>query len=355
MNEAVDRVIEQRERLDRGFPASVVLSAAFHLLVGGVAFGAAWLGPRPPLVRVAPGILIPLPPGGGGPLAPEPPPTAAKAPPAAPEPAPEPPPKVIQPPREAKPQGLPRPDARKAKPKPQKSAPPARPAPPSEERRPPASGTTASQATPGLGLIGPSGPGVPYGTDPMGDWYLAGVQRKIWLIWVRQVEAVRFGPRMQPHHGVAWQCLPESADVYPRCLAPREGSAKPQAVQGGESRRITAPEARDAGASNGAMLIPLTEGNIRHGHIYLTRHIGRFPPDALGGATQAEAGRPLRLHMEGDQVVETDIVKSRRIFRSRAWRAWFARQRARAGDRVRLEPKGPRDFRVTLVRGSARD
>jgi len=175
------------------------------------------------------------------------------------------------------------------------------------------------------------------------------------LIWVRQVEAVRFGPRMQPHHGVAWQCLPESADVYPRCVAPREGGAKPQAVQGGESRRITAPEARDAGASNGAMLIPLTEGNIRHGHIYLTRHIGRFPPDALGGATQAEAGRPLRLHIEGDQVVETDIVKSRRIFRSRAWRAWFARQRARAGDRVRLEPKGPRDFRVTLVRGSARD
>ena len=31
---------------------------------------------------------------------------------------------------------------------------------------------------PGLALTGPAGPGVPGGTDPGGDWYLAGVQRK---------------------------------------------------------------------------------------------------------------------------------------------------------------------------------
>jgi TonB family protein len=47
---------------------------------------------------------------------------------------------------------------------------------------------TSSQ-TPGLGIIGIPGPGSPTGTDSMGDWYLAGVQRKIWMIWNRQVHS----------------------------------------------------------------------------------------------------------------------------------------------------------------------
>lgn len=189
MNEAVDRVIEQREGLDRGFPASLVLSVGFHLLVAGAAFGAAWLAPRKPLVRITTGVAIPLPPGGGGPVAPAPLPAAAKATPA-PEPAAPPPPKVIKPPKEEpKPQGLPRPDARKRRPPPEKSAPPpSRAAAPAAEQRRPAPASTQT-ATPGLGLIGPAGPGAPGGTDPMGDWYLAGVQRKIWVIWVRQVKA----------------------------------------------------------------------------------------------------------------------------------------------------------------------
>jgi outer membrane biosynthesis protein TonB len=197
MNEAVDRVIEQREALDRGFPAGMVLSATFHLLVVGTAFGAAWLGPRPPLVRVADGIAIALPPGGGGPLDPAPARAAAPAPPAPepvpPAPVPEPPPKVVKPPKEEPRRGLPRPDARKARPKPEKTVAPARSvAPASDERRTASSGAAGARgtnpATPGLGLIGPAGPGVPYGTDPLGDWYLAGVQRKIWLIWMRQVK-----------------------------------------------------------------------------------------------------------------------------------------------------------------------
>lgn len=198
MNEAVDRVIEQREAMDRGFPAGVVLSAVFHLLLVGATFGAAWLGPREPLLRVADGIAIPLPPGGGGPLEPEPAPAAAPpAPvpqePAPPAPAPEPPPKVMKPPKEEPRKGLPRPDAKKVKPKPEKGTSPTRFAgPPSPERTPASSGaaggTGANSATPGLGLIGPAGPGVPTGTDPLGDWYLAGVQRKIWLVWARQIK-----------------------------------------------------------------------------------------------------------------------------------------------------------------------
>jgi protein TonB len=195
VNEAVDRVLEEREALDRGFPAGVVLSGALHLILIGAAVGVAWLGPRRPLLRVADGVAIPLPPGGGGPLQPEPAPAAGPPVTSAPEPAapaPEPPPKVIKPPKEEPRKGLPLPDAKKAKPRPQKSAPPARRAgPPVPERTPASSAGTGTSAVPpgGVGIVGPQGPGVPYGTDPLGDWYLAGVQRKIWTIWVRQMHA----------------------------------------------------------------------------------------------------------------------------------------------------------------------
>jgi TonB family protein len=46
----------------------------------------------------------------------------------------------------------------------------------------------ASPRTPGL-EFGPPGPGVPTGTDSSGDWYLAAVQQKIWMIWNQQIKA----------------------------------------------------------------------------------------------------------------------------------------------------------------------
>jgi len=42
---------------------------------------------------------------------------------------------------------------------------------------------------PGLDIQGPAGLGVPGGNDASGDWYLAGVQRKVWMIWTRQIKA----------------------------------------------------------------------------------------------------------------------------------------------------------------------
>jgi TonB family protein len=42
---------------------------------------------------------------------------------------------------------------------------------------------------PGLDIEGPAGIGVPGGDDASGDWYLAGVQRKIWMIWTRQIKS----------------------------------------------------------------------------------------------------------------------------------------------------------------------
>src|SRR6187397_1975639 len=48
-------------------------------------------------------------------------------------------------------------------------------------------GTGRSASMQGL-EFGPPGAGVPGGTDPFGDWYLAGVQRKIWTLWAQQVK-----------------------------------------------------------------------------------------------------------------------------------------------------------------------
>ena len=49
-----------------------------------------------------------------------------------------------------------------------------------------AGGTGRGTTTPGL-EFGPPGPGVPGGSDT-GDYYLAGVQRKIWMIWTQQIK-----------------------------------------------------------------------------------------------------------------------------------------------------------------------
>ena len=199
MNDAVDRVIIERAALERGFPGGLILSGAAHALLLASIFIVPLLLPKEPPLKVLDGFAVPLPPGGGGLPNPEPPAPAPAAPEPAPQtlaPAPEPkvePPKVLKPPREAPPKNrLPEMDA-----KPPKKKPPVvetRPQLTAAERAytrgatggvPRATGRSPS--TPGL-EFGSAGAGVPGGTDPFGDWYLAGVQRKIWTIWTQQVK-----------------------------------------------------------------------------------------------------------------------------------------------------------------------
>jgi TonB family protein len=96
---------------------------------------------------------------------------------------------VIKPPKEPPRRGLPPPDARRARATPAPTPPP--------RTGPPERGTGASagavrdatgrgSATPGI-EFGPAGPGLPGGADG-GDYYLAGVQRKIWMIWTQQIK-----------------------------------------------------------------------------------------------------------------------------------------------------------------------
>lgn len=183
MNEAVDRLIAERERLDRGLPGSVVVSLGAHVLLIGLALLGPLLLPRGPMLRVADGFAVVLPRGGGGtPQAAAAPPATA---PAAPRPAET--PAVVKPPTSPPPsRALPEADSRRApRRQPEKTPPPSGPARPQSTTPAPAAGAVA---TPGLEFA-PPGPGLPEGTDSGGDWYLATVQQKIWLVWNQQIKS----------------------------------------------------------------------------------------------------------------------------------------------------------------------
>ncbi len=184
MNDPVDRLLAEREQMDRGFQASVVISVAAHLVLLGTTVAAAVFGSKAPALQVQDGFAVPLPPGGGGVRSAAPPAPAVTTP-AQPEPEKDvppppvqPPPKIVKPPKDEPKQGLPELDARKSKTKPSPT-----PAPRSGGV---AGGTGTAVQTPGL-EFGPPGPGVPGGTDMLGDFYLAGVQRKIWMLWTQQI------------------------------------------------------------------------------------------------------------------------------------------------------------------------
>jgi len=183
----VDRVLEERAALDRGFGATLALSTFGHGAFLGVAFFLAWLGARTPRIREVSGFAVVMPRGGGGPSAPRPQPAAAVPPPpvvapAAAAPKPDPPPRVLKPPKEEPRAGLPALDSKKTR------------TPPAARTPATAAASTASSGTgdssiPGLDIQAPPGLGVPGGSDQGGDWYLAGVQRKIWMIWTRQIKS----------------------------------------------------------------------------------------------------------------------------------------------------------------------
>ena len=135
---------------------------------------------------------MPLPRGGGGTRI-----AAPAAPAAAPEPKPAPPasppssrPGAAEAARTSRSRDLPELDASARRPEAE-----LRDSPAAARARAPGRAGPAGQrchrhlvATPGL-AIGPPGPGVPDGTDSGGDWYLAGVQRKIWMLWNQQIKA----------------------------------------------------------------------------------------------------------------------------------------------------------------------
>jgi TonB family protein len=166
--DTMDRLLSERQALDQGMSVGVACSFVGHLSI--ILFGVVlpFLLPKPPIIQTYDGIIIPLPPGGGG---------VPNAAPAAPEVAK--PPKVLKPPveQEQPRRGIPEPGSGQKVKK--------TPVVPASSY---SNGTGTTSGTPGLEFA-PPGPGVPGGTDLLGDFYLAGVQRKIWMIWVQQLRS----------------------------------------------------------------------------------------------------------------------------------------------------------------------
>jgi protein TonB len=181
MIDAVDRLIAERQAMDRGLSVGVTTAVVGHILIAVACIVLPALLPKPQLIRPQTAFAVILPRGGGG----SPPAEEAQAPAPrretkSPEPTALPPPKIIKPPHEERHQGLAMPDAKKGRPSPEPPQPAAR-----------ASAATIDSMLPGgaRGLsIGPPGPGVPDGANSGGDWYLAGVQRRIWSVWAAQIK-----------------------------------------------------------------------------------------------------------------------------------------------------------------------
>ena len=86
-------------------------------------------------------------------------------------------------------------------------------------------GTGTGSATPGL-EFGPPGPGVPDGTDSGGDWYLAGVQQKIWMLWNQQIKSGFTQPV-----GVTFTILPDGSVTGVRVTVPSGATLLDMAAQ----------------------------------------------------------------------------------------------------------------------------
>lgn len=189
MNDAVDTVIVERQRMDHGFPGSLLLSLFAHLMMAGLAMALPALLPGPKLITAGPFEFVRVARGGKGVETAEPPAPAPSVQPEAPpqtappkpEEAPPKPSKVKKPPRDEQKHGLPPPDSKtKGKPTP----PPRTPAAGVQ------GGTGKGSHTLGIPNA-PEGPGVPDGRDGADvDWYLTGVQRKIWVLWIQQIRTM---------------------------------------------------------------------------------------------------------------------------------------------------------------------
>jgi hypothetical protein len=97
-------------------------------------------------------------------------------------------------------------------------------------------------------------------------------------------------------------------------------------------------------------VLTVTQGNLDNNHLYLTDVLHLFPEDVFGGPDASQtAPRPLRVQW-GNEVVETDIDRTKNIFRKRGWVArFFDENRVQAGDQILLEQIEPYLYRVSKV------
>lgn len=99
-------------------------------------------------------------------------------------------------------------------------------------------------------------------------------------------------------------------------------------------------------------VVTLTEGNINHGHFYLTELMTMFPASVVGGSSKADAAAEhIEVHHGCGEPERTDIAGDKKIFRSRGWVSrFFDSHGLKAGDRVVVQLTGERRVHVYPAR-----
>lgn len=89
----------------------------------------------------------------------------------------------------------------------------------------------------------------------------------------------------------------------------------------------------------------VTKGNLNNNSLCLSSGLDLFPEDVFGESSQG-ARRTVRV-IWGEEVVETDIVRTKNIFRRRTWGKFYNANRIQAGDRILLERLEPYLYRIS--------
>jgi len=149
------------------------------------------------------------------------------------------------------------------------------------------------------------------------------------LVWLKEVQATTAGPRVRPLQGVAWLCLDEEP-AWRRVDS--EADVKPLF------------------SSNGAFSIEVTDGNLKNNTLYVTKVLEHFPSWSIGGRSKREAAKQvLTLILHEGPTVQTDIVGTRKLLRTRVWGAWFRRHGVKPRDRVIFTPMDETTYFVGLT------
>lgn len=99
------------------------------------------------------------------------------------------------------------------------------------------------------------------------------------------------------------------------------------------------------------ILVPLTAGNIRNNHIYLRQAASVLPSASLGGSNARQSAEHVTVSFLPGETVETDIDKTKMIFRNRSAVAdFFVRTGAREGDCAVIHRTGCKRIEVSLLR-----
>jgi hypothetical protein len=174
------------------------------------------------------------------------------------------------------------------------------------------------------------------------------------VTWVELDEAATAGIARQ------FGAIPTASE--PSVSSPKEAPVRifRRALQSLTSKHATpsvppVPEAKPAPSNAHGRLIgevEVTQGNIDHNHIYLRSIFDRFPAEAKGGSNKASAAKKeLTINWGDPESVRTDLDGEKKFFRARGWIGRFYKlNRAKAGDKVRIEETAPYRYCVSLIK-----